>query len=65
MKHKRKPNRIDDVEMESAIVYAASIIGYPCPCENCSNDGGLSQSNAIMELAFDFMGITPIQLPIG
>lgn len=36
---------------------AQRILGYPCPCEGCSRDGGRAKSVEITELAFDLAGV--------
>lgn len=37
---------------------AKDIIGYPCPCEQCSDDGGAAKSKEIFDLACDLAGRT-------
>lgn len=50
---------IDD--LEEAIRIYVDALGYPCPCESCSTDGGEAISNEILDMAYDLCGITPIQ----
>ncbi len=48
-------------QLDEAFEYAERILGYPCPCEQCSNDGGAAKSVEIADLAYDLAGITPKQ----
>lgn len=50
------------IDLEEAIQLAEDIIGYPCPCERCSTDGGRAKSIEIMDLAYDLVRIIPLDL---
>lgn len=36
---------------------AIELFGYPCPCEKCSEDGGLAKSQEISEFVRDLTGM--------
>lgn len=46
-------------DIEEAFPLAIDILGYPCPCEQCSNDGGAAKALEIADLAYDLAGIEP------
>ncbi len=49
-------------DLEEAFELAQDIIGYPCPCESCSSDGGASKAIEIADLAYNLAGIVPITI---
>ena len=44
-------------DLDEAIQQATEILGYPCACEQCSQDGGVSKAKEIMDMAYDLAGI--------
>ncbi len=55
-------NEFHPYELEEAKQLAHDILGYPCPCESCSDDGGRAKSIEIQNMAFDLAGIDSYQL---
>jgi hypothetical protein len=43
-------------DLEEAFELAADLIGHPCPCEDCSRDGGRAKSAELSDLAFELSG---------
>jgi hypothetical protein len=50
---------MDRPDLERAVAKATEILGYPCPCEQCSPDGGVAKAKEIMDLAYDLAGVIP------
>ncbi len=50
------------MDLEEAFEVATEILGYPCPCEKCSTDGGEGKSREIADLAYDLAGIEPMEV---
>lgn len=42
---------------EEAWDLAIEVLGYPCPCENCSDDGGKAKAEEISQMAKDLSGL--------